>query len=110
MSAETDALLARVQRDIDSGLLPSCQVALARNGELELFEAFGDATTDTRFIAFSATKAFVAAAFWTLLAEGLVDEHRKVVDYLSKHPLVSNVRTASPQEGGGGVTIAELKD
>jgi DNA mismatch repair protein MutS2 len=33
-----------------------------------------------------------------------------VVDYLHKHPLVSNVRTASPQEGGGGVTIAELKD
>jgi CubicO group peptidase (beta-lactamase class C family) len=82
VSAATDALLARVQRDIDSGLLPSCQVALARHGELELFEAFGDATTDTRFIAFSATKAFVAAAFWTLLAEGLVDEHRKVVDYI----------------------------
>lgn len=33
-----------------------------------------------------------------------------VVDYLHKHPLVSNVRTASPQEGGGGVTIAELKE
>src|SRR5688572_11391694 len=33
-----------------------------------------------------------------------------VVDYLHKHPLVANVRTASPQEGGGGVTIAELKD
>ena len=33
-----------------------------------------------------------------------------VVDYLHKHPLVTNVRTASPQEGGGGVTIAELKD
>ena len=33
-----------------------------------------------------------------------------VVDYLHKHPLVTEVRTASPQEGGGGVTIAELKD
>jgi DNA mismatch repair protein MutS2 len=33
-----------------------------------------------------------------------------VVDYLHKHPLVTSVRTASPQEGGGGVTIAELKD
>ncbi len=33
-----------------------------------------------------------------------------VVDYLHKHPLVTDVRTASPQEGGGGVTIAELKD
>ncbi|HUP40100.1 MAG TPA: Smr/MutS family protein [Vicinamibacterales bacterium] len=33
-----------------------------------------------------------------------------VVDYLHKHPLVAHVRAASPQEGGGGVTIAELKD
>ncbi len=33
-----------------------------------------------------------------------------IVDYLHKHPLVASVRTASPQEGGGGVTIAELKD
>ena len=33
-----------------------------------------------------------------------------VVDYLHKHPLVTSVRAASPQEGGGGVTIAELKD
>jgi DNA mismatch repair protein MutS2 len=33
-----------------------------------------------------------------------------VVEYLHKHPLVTEVRAASPQEGGGGVTIAELKD
>jgi DNA mismatch repair protein MutS2 len=33
-----------------------------------------------------------------------------VVEYLHRHPLVTHVRTASPQEGGGGVTIAELKD
>jgi len=33
-----------------------------------------------------------------------------VVEYLHKHPLVTHVRTASPEEGGGGVTIAELKD
>ena len=33
-----------------------------------------------------------------------------VVDFLHRHPLVTNVRAASPQEGGGGVTIAELKE
>ncbi len=33
-----------------------------------------------------------------------------VVEFLHKHPLVTQVRTATPQEGGGGVTIAELKD
>ena len=82
MSAEVDALLTRVQREIDSGLLPSCQIALARNGELELFEAFGDATTDTRFVVFSATKAFVASAFWMVMAEGLVDVHQRVADFI----------------------------
>jgi DNA mismatch repair protein MutS2 len=33
-----------------------------------------------------------------------------VVDFLQRHPLVTNVRAASPQEGGGGVTIADLRD
>lgn len=33
-----------------------------------------------------------------------------VVAYLHKHPLVTQVRTATQEEGGGGVTIAELKD
>jgi DNA mismatch repair protein MutS2 len=33
-----------------------------------------------------------------------------VVEFLHKHPLVTQVRPATPQEGGGGVTIAELKD
>jgi DNA mismatch repair protein MutS2 len=31
-------------------------------------------------------------------------------EFLQRHPLVTNVRTATPEEGGGGVTIAELKD
>jgi DNA mismatch repair protein MutS2 len=31
-------------------------------------------------------------------------------EFLQRHPLVINVRTATPEEGGGGVTIAELKD
>ena len=33
-----------------------------------------------------------------------------VVEFLHKHPLVAQVRAATPQEGGGGVTIAELKE
>lgn len=35
---------------------------------------------------------------------------KAVFEYLHNHPLVMRVRTASPEEGGGGVTIAELKD
>jgi DNA mismatch repair protein MutS2 len=33
-----------------------------------------------------------------------------IFEFLHRHPLVTNVRTASQEEGGGGVTIAELKD
>src|SRR4051812_15718328 len=82
MSEAIDTLLTRAQREIDAGLLPSCQIALARNGELEVFEAFGDATTDTRYIVFSATKAFVASLLWVLIGEGLIDVRKRVVDYI----------------------------
>ncbi len=82
MTDAIDALLARAQREIDTGLLPSCQIALARNGELEVFEAYGDATTDTRFIVYSATKAFVASLVWVLIGEGAIDVTRRVVDYI----------------------------
>ena len=34
---------------------------------------------------------------------------RAVLDYLSDHPLVAKHYPASPSEGNGGVTIAELK-
>ena len=33
-----------------------------------------------------------------------------IFEFLHRHPLITSVRTASPEEGGGGVTIAELKD
>ena len=43
------ALTDRCRRDIDQGVLPSCQVAVALEGEIVAFEAFGAATTDTRY-------------------------------------------------------------
>lgn len=79
---EVRAVLDRAQREIDSGHLPACQVAIARGGELEAFAAYGDATTDTRFVVFSATKAFVAATMWILIAEGAVDVDKRVVEYI----------------------------
>lgn len=82
MTDAIDTLLTRAQREIDAGLLPSCQIALARNGELEVFEAYGDATTDTRYIVYSATKAFVASLAWILIGEGLIDVSKRVVDYI----------------------------
>ena len=34
-------LLDRVKKEVDEGLLPSAQIALARNGKLGVFETFG---------------------------------------------------------------------
>jgi CubicO group peptidase (beta-lactamase class C family) len=77
-----DELRTRVRREIDAGLLPSCQFALARDGRVAAFEAFGEATLDTRYVMFSSTKAFVASAVWLLIAEGKVDVDKRVADYI----------------------------
>lgn len=74
------ALLERAERDVDSGLLPSCQIALAREGRLVAHASFGDATDDTRYVIFSATKPITAAAAWTLIGEGKLDPSRRVAE------------------------------
>ncbi len=79
--AVADVLL-RATREVEAGILPSCQVALARDGELIAFEAFGQATVDTRYSVFSATKAIVASAAWVLIGEGSLDVGRPVADYV----------------------------
>jgi CubicO group peptidase (beta-lactamase class C family) len=75
-------LRTRVRREIDAGLLPSCQFALARNGRLAAYEVFGDAGLDTRYVIFSATKAFVASTAWLLIGEGSLDIDRRVAEYI----------------------------
>jgi CubicO group peptidase (beta-lactamase class C family) len=77
-----DELRARVRREVDDGLLPSCQFALARHGRLAAFETFGDAGTDTRYHLYSATKAVVASASWLLIASGELDIGKRVADYV----------------------------
>lgn len=81
-AAALERLHTRARREIDEGRLPACQLALARDGELVLDEAYGEATVDTRFAVFSCTKAFVAAAVWSLMADGQVDVSRGVAGYL----------------------------
>jgi CubicO group peptidase (beta-lactamase class C family) len=75
-------LVERAHREVDSGLLPSAQLALAYEGELVAFETIGDATDETRYVVYSATKAFVAGAMWALIGDGLVDVSKRVVDYV----------------------------
>ncbi|MGN6694702.1 MAG: serine hydrolase domain-containing protein [Aquihabitans sp.] len=70
--AKVDALLARVRREVDEGLSPAVQIAVAHEGRVVVDETFG-APDDSRFLAFSATKALVAAAIWRLIDAGEVD-------------------------------------
>lgn len=72
------ALFARVQSEIDSGRLPSAQLALARDGRVAVWRSFGDAELPSRYVMFSATKAVVASAVWILVGEGLLDVSRTV--------------------------------
>jgi CubicO group peptidase (beta-lactamase class C family) len=79
---EIKDLLDAARADVDNGTLPACQLAVARNGELEVFETFGDATDATRFFAFSATKPIVASALWLFMGDGTIDVSRRVADYI----------------------------
>ena len=75
-------LVERAHREIDAGLLPSCQLALALDGEVVLDETIGDAGPDTRYVFFSATKPFVAATLWALIGDGVVDPALPVTEYV----------------------------
>lgn len=77
-SEKLNELMDRVKQEVDSGLLPAIQVALARDGKLALFETYGEATNDSLFCIFSATKAITSAAAWLLIQDGLLDISKKV--------------------------------
>ena len=77
--AGVDALVARARRDVDEGLLPSVQIALAQDGKLLLDETFGAAPT-TRYVTFSVTKAFSGSLAWLLVGDGLLSPETRVAD------------------------------
>jgi CubicO group peptidase (beta-lactamase class C family) len=79
---KVEALVERAHREVDAGLLPSCQLALAKDGELVVFEAIGDADTSTRYTIFSSTKPFVASVIWQLLGEGAVKVEQRVAELI----------------------------
>jgi CubicO group peptidase (beta-lactamase class C family) len=74
-----DALVARARRDVDDGLLPSCQFAVAHEGELVLDETIG-LPSDTRYVTFSVTKAFVGSLAWLLIGAGKLTAETRVAD------------------------------
>jgi len=77
-------LLARVRREVDTGLLPAAQVALARHGKVGVFESFGAAQGESLTPMFSATKAVTSSAAWLLMAAGKLAEDERVVDIIEE--------------------------
>jgi CubicO group peptidase (beta-lactamase class C family) len=93
-----DALLARARRDVDDGLLPSCQVAVARHGEVVALETFGAADDASRYVIFSCTKALIAGAVWLLLADGSLRLDQPVAELIA----------GFGDNGKDGVTVEQL--
>ena len=77
-----DALLTRIRREIDAGALPSCQLAVAKDGRLVAFTTLGDATNDTRYVIYSATKPIISMAALLLVQDGSLDLNTKVADLI----------------------------
>ena len=79
-SERLEAVFARAKRDVDEGVLPSAQVAVARNGKIAGMRTFGAATDESLYCIFSCTKAVVASAMWLLFEEGLLKLDERVGD------------------------------
>tara|TARA_B100000575_G_scaffold268550_1_gene247555 strand:- start:24 stop:1190 length:1167 start_codon:yes stop_codon:yes gene_type:complete len=75
-------LLQRVQKEVNEGLLPATQVALAKDGELVFQASYGAAQQDSLTCIFSATKAITSAAAWLLMQEGKLAEAERVADII----------------------------
>jgi CubicO group peptidase (beta-lactamase class C family) len=80
--SKVDTLLDRARREVDEGLLPSCQLALALDGEVVVDQCFGDSNVDTRYVIFSCTKGIVAGAVWLAFGDGTLAPDQKVTEII----------------------------
>ena len=74
-----NGLLQRAGREVDEGLLPACQIAVAYRGQLLASRTYGVSPT-SRFVIYSCTKAITAGAIWLLLGDGLLERRTRVAD------------------------------
>ena len=102
VAAKIEQLAERARREIDAGLLPSCQYALALDGEIVAGETLGEATPESRYVVFSATKAPVVATFWTLMQDGDVDITLPVRYY------VADFMADGDPDRGGVITVEQV--
>jgi CubicO group peptidase (beta-lactamase class C family) len=91
---KVQALMDRAEREIKEGLLPACQIAIARNGKIGAMRTFGravqggverPATDETLFVAMSATKAITSSAAWLLMQEGKFHPSDRIVKYVPEY-------------------------
>ena len=76
------ALVGRVEHELEVGHISSAQMAIGLGGDVVAFQAFGSATIDDSFVIFSATKALVAMALLPHFADGTLDLTTPVATYL----------------------------
>jgi CubicO group peptidase (beta-lactamase class C family) len=99
-----EKLRVLIRGHIADGRYPGAQIALARHGQLALFETFGDAamgrpaTADTLWLLFSNTKVITAAGIWALVEDGRISFFDRVAEHLPQFA----------QHGKGEITIAQL--
>jgi CubicO group peptidase (beta-lactamase class C family) len=88
---KVQALFDRASKEVAEGLLPSCQIAIARRGKIGAMRTFGralqggvekPATDQTLYIIFSCTKGVMASAACLLIGEGKLDASRRAADYV----------------------------
>ncbi len=84
VTGAVDELKGRARQEIDDGLLPSCQLALAIDGEVAEVVTYGDVPhgDGTRYLVYSATKAIVSAAVLQLLGEGSLHLSDRIADHI----------------------------
>jgi CubicO group peptidase (beta-lactamase class C family) len=91
---KVQALFDRAEREIKEGLLPACQIAIARNGKIAAMRTLGHATQggtdrpatdETIFVAMSATKAITSSALWLLMQEGKISPSDAIVKYVPEY-------------------------
>ena len=83
-AAAVSALAERAAEEVRTGLLPSCQFALAIDGEVVVDRTLGEPANgdDSQYLIYSATKGVVSAAFLQLLGEGVVRLDTRVADVI----------------------------
>ena len=95
-----------IGRHIAEGRYPGAQIALARHGQLALFETFGQssienkkaASADTLWLLFSNTKVITAMGIWALVEDGLLSFNDRIAYHMPEFA----------QHGKGDITLAQV--